>query len=192
MDGFPGARAAGGALELDHPYRAPAAACDGRRPKLPAAEATLASRSARLAAVLIDYLVVVGAALPLLGMEVWATSIGADSLLTPLTIVLLLELVALGAVQSVLIVRDGQSLGKRWMRIRVVDHLTGERPSWVRLLLVRVLGNLALRQIPLYYPIDGAFILGLRPSMSARRHRRHQSRRVLTADGGTLLGPASA
>ena len=109
---------------------------------------------------LIDYVVVVGAALPLLGMELWATSVGADSLLTPLTIVLLLELVAIGAVQTVLIARDGQSLGKRWMRIRVVDHLTGERPSWVRLLLVRVLGNLVLRQIPLYYPIDGAFILG--------------------------------
>lgn len=144
----------------NNPYRAPRA--DVRAIARASDDSdVLAGRGARLAAAIIDYLCVIAAALPGLVGYVVADAKGAHGPATGLaSMVFIMGLGLLGLTQATYIVRDGQTIGKKWMKIRIVDHRDGSVPSWPRVLGLRYVGNLALRQIPLYFFIDVVPILG--------------------------------
>src|SRR5690606_6582679 len=65
--------------------------------------------------------------------------------------------------QWVLIARDGQTLGKRWLGLRVIGE-QGERVGWVRGVIVRVwamtVGSLVLVGVPLI--VDPLVVFGRR------------------------------
>ena len=109
----------------------------------------LARRMSRLGAALIDG-VIAGAAFLVL-------------LFSP-TLGLLLSF-AVFMVQAVLLTRDGQSLGKKALNIRIVVHQTGENGGFVPNVLLRVVVNGLLGFIPFYAPIDILFILPRGPSV---------------------------
>ena len=102
----------------------------------------LASRTSRLGATLIDS-VIAGAAFLVVYFS-------------PTTFLILL--LAVLTVQAVLLTRDGQSLGKKALNIRIVVYHTGENGGFVPNVLLRGLVNGLLGFIPFYGPVDIMFI----------------------------------
>jgi uncharacterized RDD family membrane protein YckC len=162
----PAAAVAGGgagAVAVDNPYEAP---------RNPVARATyspstsgsglLASRGARLAACLIDGLAAIVLLLPAIAAAFFA---GEDSTLSTMAIGLVaasgIAFIGFALYQLVMVVREGQSLGKRMMNIRIVNYDDGLVPSAGRLLGLRYIVNSFLGQfIPLYAFIDVMLIFG--------------------------------
>ena len=70
----------------------------------------------------------------------------------------MLLLLAIFIVQAVLLTRDGQSLGKKALDIRIVVYRTGENGGFVPNVLLRVVVNGLLGFIPLYPIVDVLFI----------------------------------
>lgn len=144
----------------DNPYRAPGRAVSGR-PAAERAHEVLAGRGSRLAAVIIDYLAMIAAAIPgMLALFYVDTAGQAETAALVGSGTFVLGLGAFATLQASYIVRDGQTLGKKLMRIRIVDHIDGQVPPWTRVLGMRYLVNTALRQVPLYFLIDAVFIFG--------------------------------
>ena len=112
---------------------------------------TFASRMSRLGAALLDGLIAGAAYLVLLYIS---PGLG------------LLLLLAIFIVQAVLLTRDGQSLGKKALNIRIVVYRTGENGGFVPNVLLRVVLNgllgfitlYLLGGIPLYSVVDALFI----------------------------------
>ena len=102
-----------------------------------------ASRISRLGAALIDGLIAGAAFLMLIYVS---PEFG------------LLLLLAVLIVQAVLLTRDGQSLGKKVLDIRIVVYRTGDNGGFVPNVLLRVVVNGLLGFIPLYGLIDILFI----------------------------------
>ncbi|MGH9336609.1 MAG: RDD family protein, partial [Vicinamibacteria bacterium] len=140
---------AGGALAVDNPYATPRAARAEYQPA--ASSGVLASRGARLAASLIDGLAAIVILLPAFasvffvesGSSIFASAgmLAAGSLLAFL---------AFAVYQIGMLVREGQTLGKKMMNIRIVDYHGGQVPSAGRLLGMRYFVNSLLGNIPLY------------------------------------------
>ena len=70
----------------------------------------------------------------------------------------LLFLLAIIVVQTVLLTRDGQSVGKKALNIRIVVHRTGENGGFMPNVLLRVVVNGLLGFIPFYSILDILFI----------------------------------
>ena len=147
----------------DNPYQAP------RQPQraIPARAAVdmptevLASRGARLAAVIIDYLCMVAVSIPGFAGFLYVETSGVSAPASDITILaFLVGLGILAVIQSMYIVRDGQTIGKKMMKIRIVDRIDGQIPPWPRVLGMRTLLNMALRQVPFYFLVDALFIFG--------------------------------
>ena len=127
-------------------------------------EAPLADRGARLGASILDNLVIMAVAIPI-GMVY-----GFRSEDEPLGAVPLATLIALGAlillvvvVNLRLIAREGQTLGKKWSKIRIVRS-DGSKASFGRIFGIRMLFTGALGAIPVVGPLfsvaDILFIFG--------------------------------
>ena len=144
---------------LDNPYASPRA--DAAPRHAASVKEVLASRSARLAAVMIDFVCALLITLPLLSAAIFVSASEQNAAVGGLGIMASLAgLVVLGIVQASYIVREGQTIGKKVMKIRIVDHVDGQIPHWTRVLGMRYLLNAALRQIPLYVLVDVLFIFG--------------------------------
>ena len=144
---------------FDNPYQAPRCTETVTAAAAHAGAGVLATRSTRLAAALMDYLCLLVVVLPILG-AIWYTADHQDGVAAALSVASVVAATALGAVQALLIVRDGQTIGKKLLRIRIVDVAGGQVPPWHRVLAMRYLLNLALRQIPFYYVVDVCLIFG--------------------------------
>jgi uncharacterized RDD family membrane protein YckC len=107
-----------------------------------------ASREKRLAAALIDGLL----------FAVPGVLIGSRALPGPLAAVLALAALALAALQIVLLARDGQTLGKKALGLRVVLLKTGENGGFRANVLLRVLVQALLCAVPGYILADALFI----------------------------------
>jgi len=144
----------------DNPYQAPQSVIPAHTAVDTPTDA-LAGRGARLAAVLIDYLCMVAVSIPgfagFLYVEMTGTNAAAIGLAA---IAFVIGFVILGVVQSIYIVSDGQTIGKKMMKIRIVDHVDGRIPTWTRILGMRTILNMALRQLPFYFFVDALLILG--------------------------------
>lgn len=144
----------------DNPYQAPRSAIRPRNGGDMPTE-VLAGRGARLAAVLIDYLCMVAVSIPGFAGFLYIEMPGADTAAGELvTLAFVMGLGILSVVQGIYIVRDGQTLGKKMMKIRIVDHVDGSIPRWPRILGMRYVLNMALRQIPFYFLVDAVLIFG--------------------------------
>ena len=151
----------GGAVAVENPYATPRA--PAVRAEYPAAARSdaLASRGSRLAASLIDGLAAVVILLPALAAILF---VGEDESLstTGLSFVALSGIAFLGfaVYQLSMLVREGQTLGKKVVNIRIVNYSDGQIPSSGRLLGVRYIVNSLLGNIPFYTILDVLLIFG--------------------------------
>ena len=151
----------GGAVALDNPYatpRAPAVRAD-----YPAAAGSdaLASRGSRLAASLIDGLAAVVILLPALA-SIFFVGENESLSTTGVLFAVLSGIAFLGfaVYQLSMLVREGQTLGKKAMNIRIVNYSDGQIPSAGRLLGMRYIVNSLLGNIPFYTFLDVLLIFG--------------------------------
>jgi uncharacterized RDD family membrane protein YckC len=116
----------------------------------------LASPLTRLGAVLLDSLVYLGAAIPLL-IGIFAMEDGSQREPPPFAIGMLIvggiAVLAIAIYQMVLLSTQGQTLGKRWMKVRIVRHEDGGPVGFGKAVAMRaivpgIIGNI---------PIVGAF-----------------------------------
>jgi len=144
---------------LDNPYASPGAVSAPR--KTTSARGVIASRSARLAAVMIDYVCGLLVTVPVLSSAILVVASEQRAFGELGVAATLAGLFVLGIVQASYLVREGQTIGKKLLKIRIVDHVDGEIPHWSRVLAMRYVLNTALRQIPLYAFVDVLFIFGV-------------------------------
>ena len=114
----------------------------------------LASPWARLAAVIIDWLLLY--LVP--GLIFLVSGLSEDDTSSGLIAVAILIFVVVFVVQMVLLGTRGQTIGKIALRVRVVDARTGAHPGWPRLVLLRTIVNWILQIIPFYGLVDALFI----------------------------------
>jgi uncharacterized RDD family membrane protein YckC len=123
---------------------------------------SLAQRGSRFVAVLLDGLV----ALPvmaLLGIGSFVSASARTAGSDPGTSVAILSgiggllALAMGVFQIYLLSTTGQTLGKRWMKIRIVK-LDGSNPGFVGAVLLRAVVSGLLGVIPFYSLVDLLFI----------------------------------
>jgi uncharacterized RDD family membrane protein YckC len=144
----------------DNPYQAPRAAISPRKAIVIPTE-VLAGRGARLAAVIIDYLCMVAVLIPGFAGFLYVDTAAVDTVATELAaLTFVIGLGILIVIQGIYLVRDGQTIGKKMMKIRIVDHVDGTLPGWPRILGMRYILNTALRQIPFYFLVDAVLIFG--------------------------------
>lgn len=143
---------------LDNPYASPDAVSAPRQTT--SATGVLASRAARLAAVMIDYVCALLVTLPVLSSAVLVAASEQQALNGVGIMATLAGFLVLGIVQASYLVREGQTIGKKLMKIRIVGHLDEVVPHWPRVLAVRYVLNTMMRQIPLYAFVDVMFIFG--------------------------------
>jgi uncharacterized RDD family membrane protein YckC len=129
------------------------------------ATSALASRGQRLGAMLIDMLLVMAAVVPgsvltAIGSQAGPDARGAIAVLGSLT--LLLSVAGLQVYQWYLLVRSGQTLGKRLVKIRIVRQEDDELPGFGRVVGLRLLLNGVFAMWPPYALMDALFIFGER------------------------------
>lgn len=125
---------------------------DDLPPAQPATE--LASPWARLAAVIIDWLILY--VVP--GLIFLVAGLSEDDTSSGLIAAAILVFVVIFVIQMVLLGTRGQTIGKIALRVRVVDARTGMHPGWARLVLLRTIVNWILQIIPFYGLVDALFI----------------------------------
>ena len=113
-----------------------------------------ASLSARLAAFCIDVTFGVAAYIP-------GIAIGGPVVTQTTALLGGLLFILLVTVQTVILTRSGQTLGKRTVKIRIVCMDTGENGGFVTNVLKRTVVNWILSMIPFYSLVDTAFIFRL-------------------------------
>ena len=121
----------------------------------------LASPWARLAAVIIDGLIVGVPATVFFLLAIVSGSSEDDPSLGLILAGAAVSII-LFVVQMVLLGTRGQTIGKIALRIRIVDAQSGAHPGWARLVLLRAIVNAILAGLPgvgwLYWVIDSLFI----------------------------------
>jgi uncharacterized RDD family membrane protein YckC len=131
---------------------------------IPEEEAPLANRCKRFAARLLDVVLLVVAFLPgLLLMTTAETTAAGDAEGLAIGLgALLMGGGALGLLgyQIALLSREGQTVGKRALNLRVVDHRDGSNPGFARAVLVREVLTAALGAVPFFSFADALFIFG--------------------------------
>ena len=119
----------------------------------------LASPWVRLAAVIIDGLIVLG--LFIIVFLAGVVSFGLEGGLLGLLVLIPVYLAVL-IVQMILLAMRGQTIGKIILRIRIVDNVTGTHAGWARLILLRTLVQSIIASIPfigfIYALVDALFI----------------------------------
>jgi uncharacterized RDD family membrane protein YckC len=154
--------AGGGAVAVENPYATPRVrATRADYPPAAAGSDTLASRGSRLVASLIDGVAAVVILLPAFAAILF---VGENSSVSTMGVLLAVAsgIAFLGFVvyQLSMLVREGQTLGKRAMNIRIVNYSDGEIPSAGRLLGMRYFVNSLLGNIPFYSFLDVLLIFG--------------------------------
>lgn len=121
-------------------------------------DAPLASPQRRLAAVVVDGLLMTG---PLLAVSLLARVVGSSALMLYGLLTAWVLALVLGCVNLVLLARHGQSIGKRLLGLRILLS-DGTRASLARLFFLRILVSGLLGAIPFVGPlfslIDGALV----------------------------------
>ncbi|HJS75504.1 MAG TPA: RDD family protein [Vicinamibacteria bacterium] len=152
--------AGGGAVAMDNPYATPRVSAP-RAAYSAAGSDALATRGSRLAASLIDGFAAIVILLPALAAVFFAGAneslSGAAMLFAALSGIAFL---AFAVYQLSMLVRQGQTLGKKSMNIRIVNYSDGQIPSAGRMLGLRYFVNSLLGQIPFYSVLDVLLIFG--------------------------------
>ena len=122
----------------------------GGTPPDPTVAHVLATRQDRFFAKLIDVALYVGAIIVATGLIVFSRPLGITAMV--------LALVGIPIVQVVLLSRDGQTIGKKFLEIRIVDFETGENAGFGANVVMRAWVNSLLNMIPFYTLADVLFI----------------------------------
>ena len=144
----------------------------------------LASPWVRLAAVLLNGLMFFGACLPgglLLGI---GEETGSDALIAGGVVLLIGLAGGLVVYQAVLLSREGQSIGKRIFKIRIVDASDESNPGFARVLLLRYLAVGCIASIPVIgalFSLADAFMVFSEENKTI--HDRMASTVVVTEQG---------
>lgn len=150
-----------GSAATVNPYAAPRAPV--LMPSRAAGEQALAPRGSRLAARILDSIILVAVALPPV-MAGGALGGGSPKPGTAMLVLVGLAVIALGGVNLYFLSRDGQTLGKKAVKVRIV-MLDGGQARLGRILLLRILAPGLLGAIPIAGPIfglvDALFIFGV-------------------------------
>jgi uncharacterized RDD family membrane protein YckC len=150
-------------IQSVNPYEAPSEHVESRPTTLDAPKAVAAPRAKRLLAVMVDSLLTVTPALP--GFLFLAFTPGPEDLHVGHWMLLasLLGVLAVYAYQCRLIANTGQSLAKRWLRLRIV-RTSGEPPGFLHGVVLRYLVFDALCIIPIVWVVlrvaDGVALFG--------------------------------
>lgn len=110
-----------------------------------------ASRGSRLAATIFDSALWTVGAFPV-ALLISGLAVGLLAILYPLLVI------TLAVVQFRFLIRDGQTVGKKVLGIRIVRIDTGRNSGFVTNLLLRTVLNWILSGIPFYAAIDILFI----------------------------------
>jgi uncharacterized RDD family membrane protein YckC len=152
--------AGGGAVAMDNPYATPRVSAP-RPAQSTAGSDALASRGSRLAASLIDGFAAIVILLPALAAVFFA---GANESMGGVAILFAglsaVAFLAFAVYQLSMLIRQGQTLGKKSMNIRIVNYSDGQIPSAGRMLGLRYFVNSLLGQIPFYSVLDVLLIFG--------------------------------
>jgi len=152
-------------IDPANPFSAPTASLEPPVVAAPVGELDLAPASTRFLAVLLDGLLFVPVALiaAFTGYS-WRKTATADVGLpsgVPVIVLVGLYCVALLAYQIYLLTTTGQTLGKRWMKIKIVK-VDGSPAGFVHAVLLRSVVNGLPRLIPglgnIYSVVDAVFI----------------------------------
>lgn len=143
-----------------NPYAAPAS----RVSDMAEGDLELADRGTRLGAAILDGLVMVGpivlvsiaAAIVLPGISKEGSGAGGQALVGVVGLIVLAVFVAIAVINLVLLHRHGQSIAKRWLKIRIV-RTDGSRCGLLRVIFARALPTGVLGALPL---IGWLFALG--------------------------------
>jgi uncharacterized RDD family membrane protein YckC len=111
----------------------------------------LASRLSRLGAHLLDTLIFAVILIP--GIVMIRASEESEEIAFAGIALVLIAVVALGILQIVLLSTQGQTLGKRAVRVQIVCYDTDENPGFVKAVLLRVFVNGLIGAVPLIGPI---------------------------------------
>lgn len=151
-------QAAAAAVALDNPYQAPQVA--SRTPiQVSYGERALAARGTRITAHVVDGLIALGVYLPV----ILAALAGGEenSGLTGVALMIsAIGILALVVYQLYLLSRDGQTLGKKAVKVRIVRYDDGSNPGFGRAVGLRLFVNGFLSMIPGYSLVDLLFIFG--------------------------------
>jgi len=151
------AGAAAVAVAMDGPMDMPSVA----RPAVVRAHSggALASRGARLAAVLIDGLLVLASMVP--GVVLAGGMEGSpEAMMQTGALGIVVGPILLGLYYMFILARDGQTLGKKAMKLRIVNYQDGGNPGFGRVVALRIWANSLLSVIPFYSLVDLLFIFG--------------------------------
>lgn len=145
------------AVALDNPYEAPEGMSEAPV-RVSYGEQALASPFPRLAAHFVDGLVAVAIYLPmLLALFLGEPDSGFVGIAAMISAVGILVLVVY---QLRLLSREGQTIGKRVMKVRVVMYDDGSNPGFGRAVGLRLLVNGLIGIVPGYALVDVLFIFG--------------------------------
>lgn len=119
----------------------------------------LASRGSRLAAAILDGLIVLASMAP--GFLLMSNGAGSpEEMLQKGAMAAMVGPFLLGLYYMIILTRDGQTLGKKIMKIRIVRFDDGSNPGFGRVIGRRVFLNGLLGYIPFYALVDVLFIFG--------------------------------
>lgn len=150
--------AAAAAVTMDSPIDMPAMAPPAVGQSF-AGNAPLASLGSRLSAALLDVLFWSASIVP--GFFLAAVIGGASEEMTLQGwLGLMIGPVLLGLYTIHILTRDGQTLGKKAMKIRIVNHDDGGNAGFGRVIMLRGVVNSLLANIPFYALVDILFIFG--------------------------------
>jgi uncharacterized RDD family membrane protein YckC len=159
MPAMAGAGASGAAV-ADNPYATPRSFPQPQSSSIASTD-VLASRGSRLAAALIDTVAVVALVIPALLGSFFLEADSAVSTMGGIGIaVSVIAVIVFCVYQISMLVREGRTLGKKIMHIRIVNYDDGEVPPAAKLLVMRYFLNSALGNIPFYTLVDLLFIFG--------------------------------
>jgi uncharacterized RDD family membrane protein YckC len=121
-------------------------------------EKALASRGSRLSAQFVDGLLFLAIYIPLfatgaMGAESETAAVGT-------LMAILLIFFGLAVLQIFFLSRDGQTIGKKALKIRIVRYDDGGNPGFVKAVLLRAIVNGFIGIIPGYGLVDILFIFG--------------------------------
>jgi uncharacterized RDD family membrane protein YckC len=157
---IPAMAGAGGATGAENPYATPQSFASRQSSVIESSD-LLASRGARLAASMIDGIAVLGLLVPALAGMFFLDADSAAATAGGLGVfVSVVAVLAFCVYQITMLVREGQTLGKKTMHIRIVNYDDGLVPSGTKLLVMRYFVNSALGNIPFYTIVDLLFIFG--------------------------------
>lgn len=132
-----------------NPYAAPRASVSFRREL---DDQALASRGSRLAARFVDGIILVAIVLPAVFLGGAASGANSETAGNVMLVLMGLGLLALGIVNLYFLSRDGQTLGKKALKVRIV-MLDGDKARLGRILVMRILAPGLLGSVPIVGPI---------------------------------------